>query len=219
MSWMPIESNRPLPKSIRLPEFDYAGNSVYFITLCIAERAHLFGEVRNGAMAMNEFGWIVWEEWERSAEIRREIELDEFVVMPNHFHALVTIVPDGAFELPACNALPEAERFGREPQAHGRAPLRRTPRSLGSLVAGFKAATTSKINTLRGTVGTPLWQRNYYERIVRNENARTQIASYIENNPLQWSVDRENPDRDGENAFESWLFADSTPGNSSSRSP
>jgi len=204
---MPIDPSRPLPKSIRLPDYDYSGNSVYFITICTTERKPLFGAIRNGAMAMNEFGWIAWEEWERSAEIRREVELDVFVVMPNHFHALVTIVP-GEPTAMSNNGPPERHHRGPQLQAHSRAPLRRTPRSLGSLVAGFKAATTTRINTLRGTAGTPVWQRNYYERIVRNEHARTQIASYIEFNPLQWSIDRENPDRTGENEFESWLFAD-----------
>jgi uncharacterized damage-inducible protein DinB len=106
---MSIDPSRPLSKSMRLPEFDYAGNSVYFITLCTAKRAHFFGEGRNGGMAMNEFGWIVWEEWERSAEIRREIELDVFGVMPNHFHALVTIVPYDQLERPNHFAAPESD--------------------------------------------------------------------------------------------------------------
>ncbi|MFL5758822.1 MAG: transposase [Thermomicrobiales bacterium] len=207
---MTIDANRPLPKSIRLPTFDYAGNAVYFITICTAGGEMLFGEVRNGAMAINELGWIVWEEWERSAEIRPETELDVFVVMPNHFHALVTIIPNEPTEKPRFGP---AERHLQDalPMAHSRAPLRRKPRSLGSLVAGFKSTTTSRINTVRGMAGTPVWQRNYYERNMRNEHARAQIASYNECNPMQWSLDRENPDRDGENAFESWLFADQSP--------
>jgi putative transposase len=217
---MPIDPRRPLPKSIRLPNYDYAGNALYFITICTAGREMLFGEVRNGAMAMNEFGWIVWEEWERSAEIRLEIELDVFVVMPNHFHALVTIVPAEpvaahGVRLPAeMPASTQNKRFADE--GARRAPLRRSPRSLGSLVAGFKAATTSKINVLRGIAGPSVWQPNYYERIVRNEHAHARIASYVEFNAMQWSIDRENPARVGDNAFESWLFAEPR---ASNRSP
>jgi putative transposase len=207
---MPI-LDRLQRRSVRLQEFDYGGNAVYFITICTAGREMLFGIVRDGAMAMNEFGWIVWEEWENSAKIRSEIVLNDFVVMPNHLHALVTIVPHEGDESDRQIPSSEENRVADETRAHSRAPLRRTPRSLGSFVAGFKSAATTRINTLRGTAGTPVWQRNYYERIVRNEHARSQIASYIEFNPMQWSIDRENPDRDEENPFESWLFADSTP--------
>jgi putative transposase len=197
--------------SIRLPQYDYAGNGTYFVTICTHERALLFGNINNGAMAMNELGWIAWEEWEKSAEIRKQIELGPFVVMPNHLHGIVTINPDNP-----------VEAYGGAPRSEGRpvsetslaawregaslAPLRRQSRSLGSLVAGFKQATTKRINDVRGTAGAPLWQRNYYERVGRNDDEIAKISAYIENNPMQWTRDRENDDRTGEDAFESSLY-------------
>jgi putative transposase len=115
----------------------------------------LFGNIRYGAVVMNEVGRIVQEEWEKSAEIRPSIELDAYVVMPNHLHGLVTIVPDD-FRANGGNT------SGLEDKGPIDAPLRQKPRSLGSFVGGFKGATTARINTLRGTAGTPVWQRNYY---------------------------------------------------------
>jgi putative transposase len=210
---MPYDPERHGRRSIRAKKYDYAGDGMYFITICTAGREMLFGNIRNGAMAMNEMGWIAWEEWEKSAEIRREIELDSFVVMPNHLHGLVTIVPDdsvGAHGMRPVSQTPVLQSQTSHSANPGacHAPLRRAPRSLGSFVAGFKGATTRLINEARGTPGTPVWQRNYYERIVRNERMMERIWTYIECNPLQWSLDRENPDRERDDAFEAWIFGD-----------
>jgi putative transposase len=197
---MPYDPERHHRRSIRAQNYDYAGSGTYFVTICTVGREMLFGEIRGGGMAMNEFGWLAWEEWEKSAELRPWISLDDFVVMPNHLHGLVTISPDddrGSDDNPSVGS-----------RAHIDAPLRRKPRSLGTFVGGFKGATTAQINTMRETPGTPVWQRNYYERIVRDEQMRDRIRTYIEYNPLQWSLDRENPDRDREDDFETWLFAD-----------
>jgi putative transposase len=137
--------------SIRLHAYDYSRGGTYFVTICTAGREMLFGNVRDGAMAMNEFGWIVWEEWERSAELRSELQLEIFEVMPNHVHGLVTIVPS-------------AVESRTEDQ-----PLRMRSRSLSSFIAGFKSSTTRRISEARGTGSIPIWQRNYYERVVRSE--------------------------------------------------
>jgi putative transposase len=170
----------------------------------------LFGTVNNGAMAMNELGWIVWEEWEKSAQIRNEVELGPFVVMPNHLHGVVMIVPDNLVE--AYGGAPGSEdepvaATGPTSRQQGAslAPLRRQPRSLGPFVTGFKQATTKYFNDVQGTTGAPLWQRNYYERIVRSDDELSRMSKYIENNPMQWAMDRENDDRTGEDAFESSL--------------
>jgi REP element-mobilizing transposase RayT len=154
--------------SIRLKGYDYAQAGAYFVTLVTWQRECLFGEVTAGEMRLNEGGEIVREEWEKSAEIRREVELGAFVVMPNHFHAIVILRNDHAAAIPV--------------GATGRSPLRPNgpkPKSLGALLAGFKSAVTKRINESRNTPGSPIWQRNYYEHIIRNEREMTNIWKYI----------------------------------------
>jgi REP element-mobilizing transposase RayT len=189
-------SRKQRRRSIRLPGYDYSQPGMYFVTICVEGKACLFGEVVKGEMAVNEYGRIVQEEWSRSAEIRREIQLDEFVVMPNHVHGIVEII-----EPPSVGAT-------------GRSPLRLKPgpppRSLGSFVAGFKSAVTTRINILRGTPDVPLWQRNYYEHIIRNEDDLRRIREYIQTNPVRWELDRENPAKRGEDEFDRWLDSLST---------
>ncbi len=182
----PYDPQRHHRRPIRLKGYEYTQPGAYFITICAHERAHLFGRVVDGKMVLNEFGEIVREEWFRSADIRAEIELhpDEFVVMPNHIHGIVWIVD---------NAVATGPNVG----AHGRAPLHRPPQSLPSLIAGFKSAVTARINQMRGTPGAPVWQRNYYEHIIRTERALNAIRQYICDNPLRWHLDSYNPDAAG----------------------
>lgn len=132
----------------------------------------MFGDVVGDSVRPSPAGRIVAAEWVRSGEIRREIAIDAFVVMPNHLHGIVAI--------------------DQSVHPAGSAPNRRS-RSLGSLINGFKAATTRRINELCGTVGASLWQRNYYEHVVRNEDELNRIREYIALNPAKWAADRENP--------------------------
>lgn len=172
-------AGRPNRRSIRLKGYDYAQAGAYFVTICAHDRECLFGKVVDGTMRLNELGEIVRNAWLQSAEIRHEIVLhaDEMVVMPNHIHGIVWIVDDpvgatGSVPLPSNGP---------------------TPRSLASFVAGFKSAATKRINERRGTPGAPVWQRNYYEHIIRSDALLARIREYIVNNPLQWALDRENP--------------------------
>ncbi|MDT7973589.1 MAG: transposase [Armatimonadota bacterium] len=191
---MRYDPDRHHRRSIRLRGYDYRQPGAYFVTIVTQDRACLFGEVVGEEMHLNELGKIVWEEWFRSAEIRQEIELlpDEFVAMPNHVHGIVWIVefPVGA--------------HGRAPLHH--APLQRLPRSLASFIAGFKSATTKRINALRGTPSAPVWQRNYYEHIIRDEKSLNRIRQYIAENPLRWHLDAENPNRIGDDPLWHNLF-------------
>ena len=164
-------------RSIRLTGYDYAQAGAYFITICTQDRECLFGEVVDGEMHMNAAGKIVYEEWLRTEAIRSEVKLDVFQVMPNHIHGIVFITGD------------RVDHVG----AHGRAPLRRAPKSLGSLVAGFKSTVTKRINQMRCTPGQPVWQRNYYEHVIRNERELDAVRQYIVDNPARWPEDRENP--------------------------
>ena len=155
-------------RSIRLRDYDYSREGVYCVTVCTDGRELLFGEVKDDEMALNELGRIAEEEWLQSARIRIEIELDALVVMPNHVHGIV-IIGDNP-------------RRGDRPVARG-GPR---PRSLGAMMAGFKSAATRRINTMRGTPGASVWQRNYYEHIVRNQATLDRIRQYITDNPAGW---------------------------------
>jgi putative transposase len=163
-------------RSIRLQGYDYSQSGAYFVTIVAWQRERLFGEIVAGEMQLNTFGEIVRAEWERTPEIRHEVELGAFVVMPNHFHAIVIFKND------------DTANVG----ADGRPPLHRQPHSLGSLMAGFKSTVTKQINEIRGTPKMPVWQRNYYERIIRNADEANRIHLYIESNPSHWAEDEEN---------------------------
>jgi len=162
-------------RSIRLQGYDYSLAGAYFITICTKNRECLFGEIITNEMSLNNFGMIARDEWIKSTAIRFEIELDEFVVMPNHFHGIVVI--QGRGDRPVA------------PTEHRPGPQ---PRSIGALVAGFKSAVTKNINEIRTTPGLPVWQRNYYEHIIRDEKSYLRIAEYIVNNPLNWQQDQYN---------------------------
>ena len=178
---MAINTDRQRRRSIRLRGYDYARAGAYFVTMVTHGRACLFGEVVDGEMRLNLFGRLVREEWFRSVEIRCEIRLHpaEFVVMPNHIHGIVWLTDTvGA--------------HGRAPLLRG-GPLRRAPRSLGSFVAGLKSSVTKRINTLQQAPGVPVWQRNYYEHVIRDEKSLRRVREYILNNPARWAFDEENP--------------------------
>ena len=178
MRYDPAKHHR---RSIRLRGYDYAQSGAYFVTIVTYQRECAFGRIMAGQMRVNEIGAVVREEWLRSAEIRGEIALGEYVIMPNHVHGIVII---------------------RDVGAHGHAPLpvrtrQRPARSLGSFVAGYKAAATRRINAIRGTPGHRVWQRNYYERVIRGDAELNRIRQYIIDNPIHWEQDPENPDRAG----------------------
>ena len=165
-------------RSIRLKGYDYTQPGAYFVTICTHGRAMLFGRVVDGEMALNAYGEIVREEWFRTAQVRPYVELfpDEFVVMPNHIHGIVWIVG--------------ATRRVAPTNGHPHGPV---PGSLGAIIGQFKSIVTKRINALRGTPGAPVWQRNYYEYIIRTERALDAIRRYIAANPLRWDLDRYNP--------------------------
>ena len=165
-------------RSIRLADYDYSQAGAYFVTFCVHDRGCLFGEAVDGLIRLNKCGQVITSEWLRTPVLRPPVVLDEFVVMPNHFHAIITI---------------EESRRGVLPYAH---PKFQSPsQTLGATVRGFKSVTTKLINATRNSPGAPVWQRNYYEHVIRNKSELTRIREYIVNNPLQWSLDRENPQK------------------------
>ena len=166
-------------RSIRLKDYDYSQAGAYFITICTQNGRYLFGDVVNSEIRLNELGQVVEIEWLKTAEIRENVELDEFVVMPNHFHGILVIIGDGRGT--ACRA-PTFEQFGKSLSG-----------SLPTIVRSFKSAAAKHINEMRSTPGVPIWQRNYYEHVIRSEDDLNHIREYIVNNPVNWDLDEENP--------------------------
>ncbi|MDD5090167.1 MAG: hypothetical protein PHQ23_04545 [Candidatus Wallbacteria bacterium] len=132
---------------------------------------------------MNQFGMVVRDEWIKTPGMRCEIAIDEYIVMPDHFHAIVWITRENDHSVGA---------NGRSPLHGEKSGIRMAPRSLSSLMAGFKSVVTKRINAIRNTPGIPVWQRNYYDRIIRNELELKRIREYIANNPIDQDHDRAN---------------------------
>jgi len=180
-------------RSVRLKGYDYTQPGAYFITICTHNRQCLFGKVEDGKMRLNMFGEIVWAEWFRTAQIRPYVQLNEseFVVMPNHVHGIIWIVNSPTHDADTVGARRRraptmVEQFGKP-----------VPGSLPTLVRAFKSAVTRRINQMRNTPGVPVWQRNYYEHIIRTERALNVIRRYIVENPLRWHLDRYNANATG----------------------
>jgi len=172
-------------KSIRLPEFDYSQSNYYFITICTHQKSHLFGRVVNGQVVLNGFGNIINNELIKTPLIRREIDLIKYVIMPNHIHVLILINNVGA----SGNSPVNNKQITN--WANGRSPLRMKPKSVSSFVAGYKSVTTKSINIIRRMPGCPVWQRNYYEHIIRDDDDYASTWEYIDQNPDKWNFDEE----------------------------
>lgn len=173
-------------QSIRLRNYDYAANGAYFVTICTHNRECSLGEIVNGEMVVNELGRLVSTTWMDLPNHNDNIQLDEFVIMPNHIHGIIIIV--GAGSKPAQNRQ-IIFRAGLEP-----APTTNANIKLSEIVRQLKTFSARRINQLRNTPRVPVWQRNYYEHIIRNKKSLNQIRDYIQNNPLQWQWDENNPD-------------------------
>ncbi|MBI4333847.1 MAG: transposase [Chloroflexi bacterium] len=171
--------NLPQRRSIRLKEYDYSQAGAYFVTICSEGRQCLFGSVADYEMILNEFGALVASSWQWLATQYSYVLLDEWVVMPNHLHGILVITDRDAGASPAAGASRSA-------------PTGKI-KSLGSLIGAFKTVSTKHINKMRKTPGATIWQRNYYEHIVRDEDEMAKIREYIANNPARWGEDKYNP--------------------------
>jgi len=184
-------------RSIRLPNYDYSLPGAYYVTIVAWQRKCLFGQVVNEEMKLNEAGKIVQWEWLELAKRLRYIELGAYVVMPNHFHGILIFHENvGATRPGLTNALsdkvslPQMTTEGIEGS-----PLLRglQPASLGAIIAQFKSRVTKRLWKTQTLNRTPIWQRNYYEHIIRNEKDLKHKTDYIEANPMLWGEDNENP--------------------------
>ena len=158
--------------SIRLQGYDYSQEGLYFVTICVQNRINVFGKIVNGQMILNENGKIVEQTWLDLPNHNPHIRPDIFCIMPNHIHTIIEItVPVGAGSKPAQNT----------PSINHK---------LSEIVRQFKTFSSRRINQLSGKQGKPIWQRNYYEHIIRNEISYNNICWYIMNNPQKWEDDK-----------------------------
>ena len=160
-------------RSIRLRGYDYSEPGAYFLTICTHGREALLGTVVDGGVRLSAYGGIALRCWEELPSHYPHVGLDAFVVMPNHIHAVVVL--DG-------DAHADDVEAGFKPSPTGR-------HGLGEIVRAFKTFSARRVNAARGTPGARVWQRNYYERIVRDEPELDRIREYIFNNPANWESD------------------------------
>jgi REP element-mobilizing transposase RayT len=161
-------------KNPRAYWWDYRFSSTYFITICTYQRRHYFGKIENGVMMKNELGSLVNEEWLKTTEKRKDmdIQLDNFFVMPNHFHAIITI---------GINEFNTNEKIINEAIR-----TKNNAKSLGSIIRGFKGSVTKQAKIIANF----RWQKGYHDHIIRSKESFFRIANYIENNPKNWEDDR-----------------------------
>ncbi|MBD3616852.1 MAG: transposase [Gracilimonas sp.] len=164
-------------KSIRLQYYDYAQPGFYFITICTHKMRHIFGEIFNGHMILNHYGEVAKRKWMNTENIRSNIKLGSFVIMPNHMHAVFQIA-DAEKTVGAYSDLPLPRVF-KSPS-----------NSVGAIVRGYKSTVTRQINQIRKTSLPKIWQRNYYEHIIRDQESLNKITEYIDMNPGLWDKDR-----------------------------
>ena len=209
MTYNPDIHNR---HSIRLRGYDYASGGAYFVTLCTFQRECRFGEVVDGGLRLNEVGIAADACWRTITRHFPHVRLDEFVVMPNHLHAVLHIAESEGALVGAKQGASASPDFGvdgskgdgnnkgeaGESFASPLQSLKPIPRgtkagSLGALIQNYKSVSTRNINKIRNNHGVPVWQRNYYEHVIRDEDDLRNIRRYIAENPLKWDLDENNP--------------------------
>ncbi|MBI1885791.1 MAG: transposase [Chloroflexi bacterium] len=191
---MRYDPSRHHRRSIRLPGYDYAQAGAYFVTICTQNRECMFGEVVDGEMILTASGQMVESVWRELPQHYPGVEADTFVVMPNHVHGMIILVGAGPRARPGRpQGVAPTDDLG---QPQGFAPT--GTMSLPDVVHRFKSLTTARYRrgVLQGRwLPFPgrLWQRNYYDHVIRNDEGLNRIRQYIVDNPVHWADDPENP--------------------------
>ena len=169
-------------KPMRLPEYDYSMPGAYFVTACTKNREFLF-ESAEAKLAVE-------SAWQSVLDIFGKIELDEFVVMPNHIHGIVWITGEGSYRLHR-GTWKNVNRRDGQPSI----PSVTNPKfeTLSHIIGAFKTTGATRVNKLRRQIGMAVWQKSFYDRVVRNDGELERIQDYIRNNPIKWEEDRDNP--------------------------
>lgn len=168
------------PNSLRLTGYDYRQAGAYFVTTVTQDRQMLFGRVVGETLELNEFGKSLEKTWQGLAAHYDSVSLDTFVVMPNHVHGIIFIdIPDGF--------------SANDPVGAGLKPAPTPKHGLSEIMRAFKSFSARAVNGLRGTPGVPIWQRGYFDHVIRTEADLENIRAYIETNPSRWHLDKEKP--------------------------
>ncbi|MFN5309511.1 MAG: transposase [Candidatus Kapaibacterium sp.] len=197
MSYNPHIHHR---KSIRLHGYDYSQAGAYFITICTQDREHRFGKIENDEMVLNEYGIIAYNEWNKLTERFSNFESDVFQIMPNHMHGIIVLNPVGAGFTPALNDKGQPQGLPVQISDDDDIGAGASPApTIGDIVGAYKSLVANaclEIWKLKWAGVNPvphmgkLWQRNYYEHIIRNEQSYQSISEYIVNNPAKWKDDK-----------------------------
>ncbi len=197
MTYNPLIHNR---RSIRLKEYDYSQAGAYFVTICTKNRECLFGNISNDQMILNEYGEITEKCWFDLPNHYTNIQLGDFIIMPNHFHGIIEMLPvtvgvglkpTPTVTKPTPTATKPAPTHTTNPTPIGNAQPTHTTtiHGLPEIVRALKTFSSRRINEIRQTPGIPVWQRNYYEHIICNNESLYRITKYIINNPLNCEKD------------------------------
>ena len=184
-------------RSIRLKEYDYTQPGAYFVTLVTKDRECFFGEVINGEMHLNGYGKIVDQSLHNLPRHYPLLTLEAFIVMPNHVHTIILISDDdirGGSSL-AVDSM-QKEKFSNDiimPEATRTRPYGKRRHGLSEIVRALKSFSARRINNLRGTREIAVWQRNFYDHIIRNQGEFSACFDYIVDNPMKWAEDVDNP--------------------------
>ena len=190
-------------RTIRVQGYDYTQAGAYFITICTRNRECFLGKVVNGTVQLNETGRLVGSVWLQTATVRPDIELDAYVVMPNHFHAIFFIHESPGVPGATRRVTPTKNHSAAAGKTHR--PTGPKPRSVGAVMAQFKSLVTKRINDTPQYLGGSIWQRNYYGHVIRGEESLHRIREYIGTNAPRWDFDRENLQAAKNDAFDDWL--------------
>ncbi len=179
---MTLFKDRYRVESARLKGWDYSAAGYYFVTICTRNRECWLGEVIDGIMRLSSVGEVVAEEWLKTSQMRDNVTLDDWVVMPNHLHGIVVI---GSVETHRVETHCNASLQGQHMNKFG--PQRN---NLSSIVRGFKSAAAKRIHLADHDFA---WQSRFYDEIIRDEKSLVAIREYIRHNPLKWELDKDNP--------------------------
>lgn len=169
-------NNKYRIESTRINDYDYSKDGYYYLTLCSKDKRNIFSEIKNGNVILNTLGNIVEFELKNSCEIRKEIFLDEYVIMPNHLHIIILINQ-------------EADEMTHLSSKHSH---NSNKKSLSTFFMGFKQAVTRSYRTEINDTNFTIWQPRFYEHIIRSEKSLFKIRNYILNNPFNWDLDEYN---------------------------
>ncbi|MBT4511256.1 MAG: transposase [Chloroflexi bacterium] len=169
-------------ETTRLADWDYTGTGWYFVTVCTRNREESLGRIVDGELVLSRAGHIVGEEWAKTAELRLYVHMDQMIIMPNHVHGIVVIIPKNT------------ENTTQRPVETPRrvvSTMGLRPNSLGSIMGQIKSVCTKRIRS-EGFADFA-WQTRFYDHIIRDQKELQHIRQYILDNPPKWEIDRNNP--------------------------